>query len=273
VVVLVETVQGSAGSASNPDPPEADTAGRPAATGHAPRRVPRETPTAALPPGRHVTQQGTGRWRVVPGTTLKRGTGTKLYTYTVEVEGGINPADYGGAKAFARTVEETLADPRSWIGGGKVAFRRVGSADAHPDIRISLTSPGTDHRADVCGYRIHYETSCYRSATHRVVINLARWVRGAVAYHDDLSGYRTYVVNHEVGHALGKDHAGCRTQGGLAPVMMEQTFGLSDDYIAELNRKIPGSGAVAADGKTCTRNPWPHPQAKRSARGQGLQGG
>jgi hypothetical protein len=263
VVVLVETVHGSSGSARDADVPLADTAGHAAATEHPPSRARLDTPSAALPPGGHVTQRGSGHWRIVPGTTSILGTGQQVYTYTVEVEGGIDPADYGGGKAFAQKVQRTLADPRSWIGGGKVAFRRVDSTNAHPDIRISLTSPATDHRADVCGYRIHYETSCYRSDTHRVVINLARWVRGDAVYGDDISDYRTYVVNHEVGHALGKAHQGCRTQGGPAPVMMEQTFGLSDDYIAELNRTMPGSGAVPADGKTCERNPWPHPRLTR----------
>jgi hypothetical protein len=227
-------------------------------------------PSAALPPGRHITRRGSGHWHVLPGTTPKVGTGKKVYTYTVEVEGGLDPAEYGGNKAFARTVEQTLADSRSWVGGGRVAFRRVASARPRPDIRISMTSPATDHREKVCGYQIHYETSCYRSDRHQVVINLARWVRGAASFGDDMRRYRQYVVNHEIGHALGHGHTGCRRQGGPAPVMMEQTFGLSDDYVHKLNAMTSGADdAVPADGKSCTPNPWPHPPGPRgSARGR-----
>jgi hypothetical protein len=263
VVVIVQTVSGSSGG--KPAAPAAPD--HPGSTqhpsNHRPNEVSRDLPSAALPPGGHITRHGSGHWHIVPGTTPKVGTAKKVYTYTVEVEGGLQPSDYGGNKAFARMVQQTLSDRRSWIGGGRVSFRRVDSPRAHPDVRISLTSPGTDHRADVCGYRIHYETSCYRSDTHRVVINLARWVRGAVVFGGDLPRYRRYVINHEVGHALGHSHKGCRTQGGPAPVMMEQTLGVSDDYVAKLNRKMPGNRhTVRPDGKTCTPNPWPHPHAR-----------
>jgi hypothetical protein len=279
VVVIVQTVYGSSrGKAAAPEPGPA-AAEHPSPSEHPSNQSPNELkgdlPAAALPPGGHITRHGSGHWHIVPGTTPKVGTAKKVYTYTVEVEGGLHPSDYGGSKAFARMVQQTLSDRRSWIGGGRVSFRRVDSHHAHPDVRISLTSPGTDHRADVCGYSIHYETSCYRSDTHRVVINLARWVRGAVAFGGDMPRYRRYVINHEVGHALGHRHKGCRTQGGPAPVMMEQTLGVSDDYVAKLNRKMPGNRhAVRPDGKTCKANPWPHPHARPGLpRGEGPHAG
>lgn len=60
----------------------------------------------------------------------------------------------------------------------------------------------------------------------RVVLNAERWVDGAAAYGDDTAGYRRYLVNHEFGHALGRNHVGCPGRGRLAPVMMQQTKGL-----------------------------------------------
>ena len=63
------------------------------------------------------------------------------------------------------------------------------------------------------------------------MINLARWTRGAIVYLGDLSAYRVYVVNHEVGHALGEKHRPCPAPGAPAPVMMQQTYGTDNAYV------------------------------------------
>jgi hypothetical protein len=216
-------------------------------------------PTADLPEGSAFTPAGKGTYHVVPGTGGKVGTG-KLYTYTVEVEDGINPASYAGDDSFAVAVQSTLSDPKSWTWDGKFAFQRVDASFPNPSFKVSLTTPETTHRADMCGYQIKAEASCYRYSVGRVVINLARWVRGAKAFSGDLGLYRQYAINHEVGHALGGVHIGCTTNGALAPVMMQQSFGVNDDYVAKLNDTPGGDkGRVPADGKVCRPNAWPNP--------------
>ena len=40
----------------------------------------------------------------------------------------------------------------------------------------------------------------------RAVLNLLRWRYGAPAFHGDMTKYRRYLVNHEVGHLLGHSH-------------------------------------------------------------------
>ncbi|MFI9450121.1 DUF3152 domain-containing protein [Amycolatopsis sp. NPDC052450] len=207
--------------------------------------------SAALPEGDPVTPAGMGTWRVVAGASGPvAGTGAGLRTYTVEIEDGV---EY---PSFAAEVESILADPRGWIGLGDVSFRRVDGAGA-PDFRVSLTSPGTSRRPDLCGFAIPYDSSCHLTREHRVVVNLARWVRGAHAYRDDLQGYHRYAINHEVGHALGRRHEGCPADGAPAPVMMQQTFGLSNTYVAELNRAESGAASkVTPDGAVCRPNPW-----------------
>jgi hypothetical protein len=239
------------GGAGSPAPP-ATEAGRAAATppagrqGPAPKATPtgiyvddggtgtaRPLPPTALPPGGTYTQRGGERYDVVPGTSKVYGSGP-LHRFTVELEAGVT-AD--GA-AFAAAVERTLSDPRSWGHGGQASFQRIDSGV--PDFRVTLTSSLTVRT--LCGYDLPYETSCYNGDLARVVINDARWERGAVAYQGNLALYRLYVINHEVGHALGNEHVQCPHNGALAPVMMQQTLGVT----------TAGVG-------TCRPNPFPFP--------------
>jgi hypothetical protein len=219
-------------------------------------------PTAELPKGAAFAKGGQGRWDIVPGTTKRVGNGGELFTYTIEVERGIDLAPYGGADSFAALVDTTLADPRGWTSTGQVSVQRVDARAANPDIRFSLTTPNTVHKPELCGFSIKYESSCWRSDVSRVMINLARWVRGAVAFGGDIGNYRTYAINHEIGHAFGQGHVGCAKNGDLAPVMMQQSFGVANDYVAQLNNRAGYDDPVEADGKTCVYNPWPNPQAR-----------
>ncbi|MFD4469059.1 DUF3152 domain-containing protein [Rhodococcus sp. NPDC058505] len=211
-------------------------------------------PSGTLPDGGPFTATGAGTWRVIPGTTPKVGRGTEqVFTYTVEVEDGVDTAGFGGDESFARMVDQTLANPKSWTNDERFAFQRVDSGD--PTFRISLTSQMTIRQA--CGYDIQLEVSCYNPGIDRVVLNEPRWVRGAVAYQGDIGSYRQYQINHEVGHAIGyQAHQPCEAESGLAPVMMQQTFGTSNDDIATLDPE----GVVPMDGKTCRFNPWPYPR-------------
>jgi hypothetical protein len=256
-----------ASAVGNPGPANAESG--PSSVPEAPPEVTEQpggvvdvnVPSAELPEGGPFAAAAAGSFHIVPGKGEKIGTGGKLFTYTVEVEDGIDPASYGGDEAFAKLVDQTLADPRGWAGDGKVSVQRVDSGN--PTMRVTLSAPETVHRPDKCGFTIKYESSCYRRAEERVMINLARWVRGAVAFGGDMLTYRQYAINHEVGHAFNNGHVGCATEGALAPVMMQQTFGVANNFVAELNRAAGNRDPVTPDGKTCKPNAWPNPQAKR----------
>ncbi|WP_345418917.1 DUF3152 domain-containing protein [Actinomycetospora chlora] len=212
-----------------------------------------DIPTAELPAGGEFPVTGAGTWHVVPGTTPQAGTG-RVYTYSVEVEDGIVIPE--GEAAFATAVSATLSDPRSWVGSGQIAVRRVDTGV--PDFRISLTSQMTDR--GICGYDIRYEASCWKPDIKRVVINGARWVRGAGAFDGQLGLYRQYAINHEVGHVFDNGHVPCPQNGALAPVMMQQSFGTANDYLAQLTEENPQGTEIPRDGKTCQPNAWPYPQ-------------
>ncbi|MFT3714364.1 MAG: DUF3152 domain-containing protein [Gordonia sp. (in: high G+C Gram-positive bacteria)] len=213
--------------------------------------APAALPAGALPDGGPYTEKGDKEFRMLEGTSDKIGTGSEVYTYSVEVEGGLNPTDYGGDASYSKFVDTTLSNPKSWIGGGKVAFRRVDSGE--PDLRISLTS--TDTAREVCGYQIKLETSCFYPPDARVVINEARWIRGAQSFDGDDLTYRQYLVNHETGHGIGYEHhLPCEQNGALAPIMMQQTFGTSNSQIMALDPNMEANRAF-----TCRPNAWPYP--------------
>nr|WP_308205369.1 DUF3152 domain-containing protein [Mycolicibacterium insubricum] len=222
-------------------------------------------PTGKLPDGGHyTTEPGHGTWHIVPGTTDQVGEGTvKVFNYTVEVEDGLDPDDFGGDDAFASMVTKTLADPHSWTHDPRIAFRRVdASSGIDPDFRVSLTSSMTVREG--CGYEIALESSCFNPAFHpagggepesRVFINEARWVRGAMPFEGDYVAYRQYLINHEVGHAIGfQKHQPCENDGALAPIMMQQTFSIANDDESKFD-----PDQVKADGKKCRPNSWPFP--------------
>jgi hypothetical protein len=171
---------------------------------------------------------GSGRLVVVPGSSEVLGRGP-VRRFMVEVEGGLGV----DRVAFAGVVERVLSDPRSWGGSGGVGFRRVSRGPA--SFRVTLASPRTTD-----GLCLPLQTngsfSCYMAG--RAVLNARRWHEGADAYAGRLRAYRTYVVNHEVGHALGEGHVGCPAAGHKAPVMMQQTKGVAP----------------------CSANAWPQPR-------------
>lgn len=175
---------------------------------------------------------GAGTVTVVDGTSAVYGTGP-LRRFVVEVEDGIGM----DGPTFAAAVEATLGDPRSWGHDGAMSFQRVGAAEAAAgdyDFRVSLVSPGSMET-----YCPGVGTGGYTSCRYgeRAVINLARWETAVPDYAGDIATYRQYVVNHEVGHALGNGHQPCPGPGQLAPVMQQQTLGLQG----------------------CTKNAWPYP--------------
>ncbi len=211
-------------------------------------------PTGALPDGGSFTEAGVGVWHTVPGTSAQVGMGkSHPFTYTVEIEDGLDTSGLGGDDAVAHMVDATLANPKSWTHDRDFGFRRVDSGA--PDFRISLTSRKTTEKS--CGFEIPIDSSCFNADLGRVVLSQVRWVRGAVAFDGDIGSYRQYQINHEVGHAIGyHQHQPCETDGGLAPVMMQQTFGTHNDDIAALDPQ----GVVPKDGKKCRFNPWPYPR-------------
>ncbi|MBM0277920.1 DUF3152 domain-containing protein [Micromonospora tarensis] len=180
---------------------------------------------------------GAGRFTAAHGETAVHGTGGPVRRYRVVVERGTGQ----DAAAFAARVDEVLTDPRSWIASDELRVQRVADAEA-ADFTIYLATPVTSER--MCaegGLTTERYTSCRLPG--QVIINLARWMEAVPDYGASLDTYRTYVINHEVGHEFGEEHEACPGPGEPAPVMQQQTYGL----------------------RGCVANAWPYLDGRRYA--------
>lgn len=169
-----------------------------------------------------VPQSGDGKItvRAMPGSDTARSGTTK--TFTIEAEGGLGL----DLTQFATSVRAILSSDQGWEVQDKVHFVGLtpeqAKAGRTPDVRITLASP--DLTDELCApLNTIGEVSCNRQG--RAVINAKRWALG-VTYYDDLALYRTYLINHEVGHGLWHQHEFCPSPGANAPIMQQQTLGL-----------------------------------------------
>lgn len=214
----------------------------PASTSPAATPSPSSPPAPPLQVPGPVPATGSGRFAYATGTGEVFGRAGTLRRYRVAVEEGAQE----DAETFAAAVDLALGDARGWTASGRLRLRRVPAGAAH-EFTVYLATPGTAGRMCAAGgINIRVGGRPYTScrATGKVIINLERWRRSVphlVAARVPLETYRTYVVNHEVGHELGHRHERCPGRRRPAPVMMQQTLFL--------------------DG--CVPNPWPYLDGRR----------
>lgn len=173
-----------------------------------------------------VPRSGSGEFLGAASSSPAVGVG-EIIEYSVAVEDGIDL----DPEAVASFVEEVLADERSWIHEGTIGFRRIEQGGL---FTVVVATPDTvDHLCRPLTTNGNF--SCARNGW--VAINLVRWLTATDTWAADLTLYRQYVINHEIGHYLGRPHVECPGAGLSAPVMMQQTKGVG----------------------SCVENGWPYP--------------
>jgi hypothetical protein len=148
---------------------------------------------------------------------------TVVVLYRIEIT-----ADAGTAGA-ADAIAAVLTDPRGWSRAG---FAFVLTEDA--PYRI-VVAEGDEVDRLCAPYDTGGAYSCQNGPV--VALNADRWREATPQWPADLDGYRTMLVNHEVGHLLHLHHPRpqCPGPGLPAPVMAQQSTSLGE----------------------CLPNPWP----------------
>ncbi|NTV40246.1 MAG: DUF3152 domain-containing protein [Demequinaceae bacterium] len=203
-----------------------------------------------------VKTRAEGTISVVPGVGNAASDAGDVRWVSIAVEDGV----VADAAAFKAYVISTLNDNRGWGTGHTVQFV---STDGVADYRIVLASPYTaavlcpdTHVTKQAGSVTEASPSPSPSPTVSpspaaavdspwtceddgvIVISSYDWTAGFPAFGDDYAGSRAYLVNHQIGHLLGRDDVACA--GGPADIMVVQE-------------------AVLPEG--CVANPWPNPDA------------
>lgn len=211
---------------------------------------------------------GDSNFTVVPGAGLPADNARDVRWVSIAVEGGIQV----DASAFANYVMAALQDGRGWGAADGLQFVKT---DGAADYRILLASPTTaqllcpdQHLVASAGPVQVDGSSASATASEApvapsagasagaeddailcdgdgaIVISIYDWIAGLTPFHEDVDGARTFLIQHRMGHILGKPDVPCAAP--RADVMVDQSVALPDG---------------------CAVNPWPLPDAPSAPQG------
>lgn len=147
-------------------------------------------------------------------------------TYIVKFDKSLNMNE----ALVENKIKSVLQDKRGWISHGYI-FEQI-DKKYKSDIVIKIVPAKTVEK--ICSFK---GLSCADLDNNTIYLNVNRWRRGSKYSKLNLYNYRIYLINHEIGHLLGRDHSECLKPNSKVPVMVQQTLGI---------------------GK-CKPNPWPLP--------------
>ena len=218
-VGTVSTQPQAQATKNNPTPATTDEPTQTATTSATQKPSPTPEPTQAKD-GEFTTEdiprKGSQKWNVSEKLSPINHDGRAFRVY-IRIEKDL-PFDVDSTTA---RIMKTLQDERGWQKVDNVRFIQV-TSPKRANATINLATPGTVDK--MCApLRTLGKVSCHNG--NNVMLNADRWVDATDDF-DDPEQYRDYLINHEVGHALGHGHKSCAGKGKPAPLMQQQTKGL-----------------------------------------------
>lgn len=137
----------------------------------------------------------------------------------------------GFSKDDQQFIDSVLADKRGWAGQGYIFKRVQDPAKLHVRIMLRTNSElrkHFKHRPDLNGLSV---TDIGGGRPTEIWINKQNWTSVPVDFVGDIECYRCYLIQHEMGHALGYDHvkpvpaSESESKSLACPVMYQQTRG------------------------------------------------
>jgi hypothetical protein len=141
------------------------------------------------------------------------------YSYTVEFSNSLSLKK----NKIINKIQDVLTNKKGW---SKLGYNfNFMDVNTNPHFCIKIVPESTIVR--ICKFK---GLSCADSNTNTIYININLWRKGSSKSKLNLEDYRTYLINHEVGHILGKQHIDKNTlkPRTKAPVMIQQTLGIND---------------------------------------------
>jgi hypothetical protein len=166
-----------------------------------------------------------------------------LCKYTCDVDPDINSAHPELTQEnFSSKISSVLGDERGWKKYG-YEFEYKGRIPSKDKNTLHIVLVNGDKAKKMCGSKLG-GFSCYSPDENFIYMNLTNWMGGSQSQLP-LERYRTYVINHEVGHRLGFGHPDKQktnycsaNKGKPGSVMIQMTRG--PDWVAP-----------------CIENEWP----------------
>ena len=137
---------------------------------------------------------------------------------------------------FKHTVLATLNDPTSW------GVRVIESEP--PDVIMGINT-SRKYSKIIKGQRVYFSVTFIDLNPPVILFDPYNYYYGVKQSQLNVHDYRRYVINHEFGHVLGKDHLRCRTNQEC-PVMYQMTRGIP-------RRSRPNSRVTLRDRRSPSR--------------------
>lgn len=130
------------------------------------------------------------------------------------------------ARHFRHTVHQTLNDPRGWgIPFYDLPLEHLLQMPKEKAFIIRLTPKEVLNQK--YAEFAERQLSVANMSQRIIDINWCRWTEACPNQSQlPLDQYRLYVIQHEVGHMMGKPHPTSLPEQAKAPVMIQQTLGI-----------------------------------------------